>query len=292
VPDATYLPIIYGAPEDADPWDEAVWLAANPAIESGFRSLDEMRTMALQAKEIPGREQPFRQLYLNQWGSAAAARWIALSAWDACASTKPLPAGRGFLGLDLSTTTDLSALVLLVPDEEGGYDIRAEFWCPRERLAERARADRVPYPVWEQQGWLTATQGDSVDYSYLEARVKALMAEREIVEVAVDPWNARDMTTRMLRDGIPVVEVTQTMANLTSASKAFETLVLSRKLRHDANPVLRWNVSNAVADTDGNDNIKPSKKHSHERIDGVSALVTGLARAMVFQAASYEAIIL
>jgi phage terminase large subunit-like protein len=248
-----------------------------------------MRTTARQAKEIPGREQAFRQLYLNQWGTTAAPRWIALPAWDACASTQALPAGRTILGLDLSSTTDLSALVLLVPDADGGYDVRAEFWCPQERLAERARVDRVPYPVWVQQGKLTATPGNSVDYSYIEARIMALMAEREIVEVAVDPWNARDLTTRLLSNSVPVVEVAQTLANLTSGSKAMETLILSRKLRHDGHPLLRWNISNAVQDMDGNGNVKPSKKRSHERIDGVSALVTALSRAIVLSGESVYA---
>lgn len=284
IEDPSYLPIIYGAAEDADPWDEAVWLGTNPAIESGFRSMTEMRTAALQAKEVPGREQAFRQLYLNQWGTAAAPRWLSLPSWDACKSEPPTETGRrrAVLGLDLSATTDLTALVTVFPDDEpGGYEVRAEFWCPREKITERARRDRVPYPLWVQQGFLTPTESRAVDLSFVEARIMALMAEHEVIEVAIDPWNARDLTTRLLRNGVPAVEVAQTMANLTTASKALETLVLSRKLRHDGHPILRWNVSNAVADMDGNGNIKPSKKKSHERIDGVSALVTALARAVV-----------
>ena len=286
IDDPTFLPIIYAAAEDADVWDEAVWLACNPGIRSGFRSLKEIRTLARQAKEIPGREQAFRQLYLNQWGTAGAARWLSLASWDACAVAGPLPAGPTFLGVDLSANTDLSALVTLVPDEAGGMDVRAEFWCPENRLAERARADRVPYPVWVQQGHLKATPGNAVDYTYIEARIKALMAERDVVEVAVDPWNARDLMTRLQADGVPVVKVDQTMGNLTTGAKGLETLVLSRKLRHDAHPVMRWNVSNAVVDVDGNGNVKPNKKRSHEKIDGVSALVTALSRALVRQTGS------
>lgn len=285
VTDPTYLPIIYAARDDADVWDEAVWRACNPALTSGFRSLEEMQTAARQAKEVPGREQAFRQLYLNQWGTAAAARWLALAAWDACRvdpeGEEDLTGRRVFLGLDLSTTTDLSALAIVLPEEEGGYTVRAEFWCPRDNLADRARRDRVPYPLWVQQGHLTATPGNSVDYARIEARVYELMAQCDVAAVAIDPWNARDLTTRLGQQGVPVVEVPQTMANLTSASKALETLVLSRKLRHDGHPILRWCVSNAVADVDANGNLKPSKKRSHERIDGVSALVTALARAVV-----------
>jgi phage terminase large subunit-like protein len=107
-----------------------------------------------------------------------------------------------------------------------------------------------------------------------------------VAEIAVDPWNARGLVAKLQQDGLPAVEVPQTMANLTSASKELEKLVLSGTIRHDGHPVLRWCVSNAVADGDGNGNIKPSKKRSHERIDGVSALVTALARALVARTGS------
>lgn len=120
-----------------------------------------------------------------------------------------------------------------------------------------------------------------MDSSVIEARLHALMSAHHVVQIGVDPWNTRALVAKLQQDSLPAVEVAQTMANLTSASKALETLILSGKLRHDGNPVLRWCVSNAVADVDGNGNLKPSKKRSHERIDGVSALVTALARALV-----------
>jgi phage terminase large subunit-like protein len=289
IPDLSFLSVVYSSPEDADPWSEATWRACNPALRSGFRSRDEIRTAALQAKQVPAREASFRQLYLNQWGIASASRWLHLVSWDACAAPgRDFPEGaaisvsppRVFLGLDLSTTTDLSALVILAPTEDG-YTVRAEFWAPADQLAERGRRDRVPYPLWAEQGYLTATPGNIVDYAAIEARVHALMREYDVVEVAVDPWNARGLIAKLQQDGVPAVEVAQTMANLTSPSKELEKLVLSGRLRHDGHPILRWCVGNAVADVDGNGNLKPSKKRSHERIDGVSALVTALARALV-----------
>jgi len=289
--DPSFLPVIYAAPEDADPWAESTWYASNPALRSRFRSLDELRTAARQAKEVPAREATFRQLYLNQWGSAAAARWLPLPAWDACARPFAIQSAtrrRAVIGLDLSTTTDLSALVVLLPDAEGGFDVRAEFWCPADHIAERGRRDRVPYPLWAQQGHLQTTPGNIVDYTFIAKRLRELMSELDVTEVAVDPWNARGFIAQLQADGIPAVEVAQTMANLTSASKELEKLVLSGGLHHDGHPVLRWNVSNAVADVDGNGNLKPSKKHSHERIDGVSALVTALARALVVTGSVYD----
>jgi len=297
IPDSTFLSVIYEAPPDADPWSLATWRACNPALRSGFRSLDEIRTAALQAQHVPAREASFRQLYLNQWGRASASRWLDLAAWDACQSAQPPPGStdgtrpaiqrRVFLGLDLSTTTDLTALVILAPTDTG-YAVKAEFFCPADSIDERGRTDRVPYALWRDQGYLTATPGNTVDYSFIEARLHALMREYDVAELAVDPWNGRGLVAKLQQDGIPAVEVAQTMVNLTSASKALETLVLSGAIRHDGHPILRWCVSNCVADVDGNGNLKPSKnpKRSHGRIDGVSALVTALARALVHPSGS------
>jgi phage terminase large subunit-like protein len=298
VTDPQLLPVIYAAPADAAWQDEAVWRACNPALGT-FRSLEEMRSAARQALDVPGREASFRRFYLNQWGVNQAPRWLNVAAWDACGPLgaigvggaaiprAPHPDGlaprgtRAFLGLDLSTTSDLTALACLVPDGEGAYDVTVDFWCPGDSITQRSQQDRVPYAQWADEGWLTATPGNVVDYTYIEARLHALMARYQVEAIAVDPWNARGMIAKWFQDGMPIIEMGQTMAHLSSASKALERLVLSRQLRHDGNPLLRWCVGNAVADLDGNSNIKPSKRKSTERIDGVSAIVTGLARAIV-----------
>jgi phage terminase large subunit-like protein len=287
IDDPTWLAVIYATPEGADPWSEATWRACNPALRSGFRSLAELRTAALQARAVPAREATFRQLYLNQWGTTAAPRWLPLAAWDACVAPgstisdgAAMSPRRAFLGLDLASTTDLTALVTVIEDGDD-LEVRADFWCPEDNLAERGRRDHVPYELWAKQGHLTPTPGNTVDYSFIEARIHALMAAHEVVEVAVDPWNARPLLAKLAQDQVPAIAVAQTMAGLTAASKELERRILSRTLRHDGHPILRWCVGNTVADVDGNGNLKPSKKRSHERIDGVSALVTALARALV-----------
>src|SRR5262245_9152717 len=128
IADDTFLPVIYEAPADADPWSEGTWRACNPALRSGFRSLDELRTAARQAQEVPARAATFKQYYLNQWGLTSAARWLSLENWDACANgAGPLPRRRAFLGLDLAATKDLTALAIISPREDGGWDLRTEF---------------------------------------------------------------------------------------------------------------------------------------------------------------------
>lgn len=281
VTDPTFSPHHFEVPMEADPFDETQWPLSNPAL-GDFRSLEEMRTAAVKAKAMPARLASFRRYYLNQ-RVAAEDRWIPPEAWDACQSpaTSPLPGRRAFLGLDLSTKRDLSALALLVPDDAGGYDVAVDFWCPKDSIEIRTVEDRVPYALWVEEGHLIATPGPVIDYSFIEARVHALCRRYRVDELGADPWNAQDLIARLLADNVPAIEVPQTMAALTSASKAFEGLVFERKLRHDGNPVLRWCVTNAVAREDGNGNIKPDKERSPERIDGLVAIITGLVRALV-----------
>jgi phage terminase large subunit-like protein len=286
ITDPSFLPVIYAAPEDADPWDEATWRASNPAL-GDFRSLDEFKVAARQAREIPGREASFRKLYLNQWNTAAETRWLDMAHWDACAEPVDPAALRGqpaIVGLDLSTTTDLSAMVVIFPpDADGVWDVLAEFWVPADFLELRSRRDRVPYTVWAQDGHLHVTPGNTIDYGAIERRIHDLVTVDGfvVVSIGIDPWNTRGLTTKLQSDDLSAVEVQQTMANLSGAAKELERLVLAGRLRHGAHPVLRWCISNAAVDTDANGNLKPSKKRSRERIDGVSALVTALALAHV-----------
>jgi phage terminase large subunit-like protein len=270
--DPTFLPILFDAPAEADWTDERVWKQANPAL-GDFRSLEEMRTMCARAQEIPAQENTFRRLYLNQW-TEQAARWIALAAWDACKTDPaPLIGRRGYVGMDLSATKDLTALVAVFPDDDG-FDVRAAFFVPRDAIRQRVTRDRVPYDHWAQDGHLTATSGNTVDYEAVRRTLQEWAEVYDVRQVAFDPWNATDLVTRLKdQDGFDCVPMRQGFASLSSPTKALETAILSRRLRHDGHPVLRWNMANVSVETDAAGNIKPSKKVSTERIDGVAALV-------------------
>jgi phage terminase large subunit-like protein len=282
VTDPTFLPVLYNAPDAADWLDEKVWHAANPAL-GDFRSLDEMRASAHQAKEVPARQNTFRRLYLCQW-TESETRWLDQDAWDAGAvpvDAESLRGRRCFAGLDLSTTTDLSALVLLFPDDLGEYDLLAWFWCPEEGIAKRSRRDRAPYEAWSRAGVLTPTPGAVIDYSAIRARINELASLYHVERISYDPWNARQLVTQLEeQDGLPLVEMRQGFASLAAPTKELERLVSDRAIRHGGHPVLRWNVANVVVEQDANGNMKPSKKKSTERIDGVLAMVMALDGAV------------
>jgi len=275
--DPSFLPVIFEAPPEADWTSEAVWRACNPAL-GDFRSLEELRIACARAKEIPAQENTFRRLYLNQW-TEQASRWIAMTAWDACLGPIDRAALRGrrcFIGLDLSSTTDLTAVVAVFPMGEW-FAVLPHFFIPADRIQQRVTRDRVPYDVWRREGFVTATPGPVVDYDAVRALLTDWDAEFDLKMIAYDPWNATDLVSRLEKiDGLPCVKMRQGFASLSAPTKSLETAILSKRLRHDGHPVLRWNLSNAAVEGDAAGNVKLSKEASTEKIDGAVALVMAL----------------
>lgn len=211
-----------------------------------------------------------------------ATRWLSMDKWEAMGGElRDLTDRPCWAGLDLSTTTDLSALVLVFPGDDGTYDILPFFWVPEENIRKRSRADGVPYDIWAKEGFIQTTPGNAIDYDYIRKFINELREQYNIQEIACDRWNANQIITQLEGDGFAMAEFGQGYASMSSPSKALEGLVLEAKMRHGDHPVLRWNAANVATETDAAGNIKPSKKRSTERIDGIVALVMGLARAQV-----------
>jgi phage terminase large subunit-like protein len=275
--DPSFLPVIYEAPADANWQSERVWKAANPAL-GDFRSLDDMQIAAKRAIEIPAQENTFRRLYLNQW-TEQASRWIGMDAWDRCyAPIDPatLMGRRCFVGLDLSTTTDLTAVVAVFPGADG-FEVLAHYFLPSDGLAERIRRDRVPYDRWAADGHLTLTPGNVIDYEVIRATLRQWDDAYDMAAIGFDPWNAIDLVERLkAQDGLTCIPVRQGFGAMSSPTKSLEKSVLGRQLRHDGDPVLRWNVSNVAVESDAAGNLKPSKRLSTQRIDGVVALIIAI----------------
>lgn len=186
---------------------------------------------------------------------------------------------RCYVGMDLSSTKDLTALVAVFPDDDGGCDVLAQFFVPKDNIRDRANRDRVPYDQWDRDGLLVATPGNVVDYEAVRATLQDWGSEFTIREIAFDPWNATDLVTRLQeQDGFTCAAMRQGFQSLSAPTKSLEKLVLSKALRHDGHPVLRWCMSNVSVETDPAGNLKPSKKVSTERIDGAVALIMAIDR--------------
>lgn len=286
ITDDTFLPVIYEAKPEDDWLDERVWRAANPAL-GDFRSLEEMRIAAKRAQDIPGQQNAFRRLYLNQW-TEQANRWIDLATWDSPANVgTPVTAdslsGRTcYLGLDLSSTRDLSALVGVFPrsDADGdGYDVLPFFWVPADNLKQRVERDRVPYDVWQDDGKLMTTPGNVLDYERIRQQVLWCVEHFDVRELGYDPWNATQLIAQLEADGVVCAPVRQGFASMAAPTKELEKLILSGQLHHGGHPVLRWNAANAATEQDAAGNVKLSKKRSTEKIDGMVALAMAIDRA-------------
>lgn len=261
-----------------DRYDEEVWEKANPNLRVSV-SMDYLRGEAVQAKQNPRKENGFLCKNLNVWTSQAV-RWISLDDWDEGA--KPgideatLAGARAFGGLDLASTIDLTAFALWFPDT-GSVVMR--FWVPEDRIAARSREDRVPYDLWAQEGWISTTPGNAVDYAFIRAEILALHGKYRIQEIGFDPHNAVQLAIELQEEGVPMVRVSQGYGGMSGPSKAFERLVLAKQIHHGGHPVLRWCVGNVAVRMSPDEDIRPDKEHSTERIDGAVALIMAIGRA-------------
>ena len=280
--DPTFYPVIYGAKEDDDWTDPKVWRKANPSLGITV-GIDKVRAACESAKQNPAEENSFRQLRLNQWVKQAV-RWMPMAKWDACAFPVDAVSLEGrvcYGGLDLSSTTDITAFVLVFPPQnEDKYEILPFFWMPEDNIDLRVRRDHVQYDLWVKQGHLMTTEGNVVHYGFIESFIEQLGMKYNIREIAFDRWGAVQMTQNLEGLGFTVVPFGQGFKDMSPPTKELMKLTLEQKIAHGGHPVLRWMMDNIYIKTDPAGNIKPDKEKSTERIDGAVASIMALDRAI------------
>lgn len=286
IEDPTFLPVIFEADAEDDPHDPATWEKANPGFGITVRE-DYFERKSERAKNLPSELADFEQLHLNLW-PAALEKWLDMRAWMECAQRDRIPErdlrGRPcIIGVDLASVLDMAAVAAIFPFEDGTVAVRMRYFVPAPTIPKRKREDHVPYDLWARTGWLTATDSSSIDHDAIEEEIFRLAERYDVLEVAWDPWNAQDLARRVENAGLTVVSVPQTFRELSGPSKELERLLAERLLRPGPNPILSWNANNAVADRDNHGNVKPSKKRSSEKIDGLSAFVTGYNRVIKYE---------
>jgi phage terminase large subunit-like protein len=290
--DPTWYVKIYGAKDDADIFNEDTWLEANPSLGKTI-SIESVRQEAVAARNSEASERLFRWLRLNQWISLKRIGWQPLSLWDKTDGKWDLSELTGkkcYPGLDLSSTTDITAACYLFPPQDGLSDWRAIFdaWIPEENMKERVLRDKVPYDRWTNQKFLTATPGNVVDYDFVKAKIIAASKQYNLITLGTDPWNSRMLTQELMKEEIDVVEIPQNMANMSPAMKMIEQLMKRGLMSHEKNPLARWCWGNVVVAVDGNENIKPMKNKSKERIDVTVSLINAMATAMLFEEIKFD----
>jgi phage terminase large subunit-like protein len=275
---------LYTAPAEADPWKLATWRKANPAL-GDFRSLEDVKRLSVQAQRMPAAEMSFRNLILNQRVDATS-QFLSMATWKACGDESVTAAtllrGRPcFAGLDLGATKDMTALVLVFADNDGGFDVLPFCWLPGETLQGRMDEDKMPYRVWAQQGHLLTFPGRSTDPKAVALKIAELHGLYNIRALAFDRWRIEDIKRELSAIGcnVELIAFGQGYKDLSPAIDVLERLVEEGKLRHGNHPVLAMAAGNAKAEVDAAGNRKISKRRSTGRVDPLIALTMSLGVA-------------
>lgn len=290
--DDAFFGYIYAIDPGDDPFDERVWVKANPGL-CRSKTLEYMRTQARKARALPSAKANFETKDLNVWRNDAEG-WFDLAVWDR--GNRPVQASalRGrkcYGGLDLASVRDLTAFVLVFPpDLEAGerdWQLLSWVWCPEAKLEAEAD-DAAPYKRWAADGWLTVTPGDVTDYGPVKETIVAACQEYQVESIGFDVWNATAVANDLAAQdaaAVPLVEIPQNTGGMYPGAKKLEELVYAKRLRHGGNPLLRWCAGNVALLYDTNGNFRPDKKRSKQngRIDPIVAAVMALSRAVLHE---------
>lgn len=280
--DSAFLPVIYEATAKDDWEDPKTWKKANPNLGVTV-PMDFMERECRKAKDTPTELNNFLRLHLNIVTDSDVA-FIPAESWESCREEfdESMLLGREcFAALDMATTRDLTALALVFPFDDGVWRLLTYFWVPADCARKRQKEDGVPYLTWIQEGNLRATPGNVTDYDTVRSDIFALAKKFRFREFAIDRWNTTQLQQQLMGEGIEVVEFGQGFRSMTAPTKELDRLVASGNLKHNGDPVLAWNAANLMVESDPAGNLKPSKRKSGEKIDGMVATIMALGRGIV-----------
>lgn len=291
IEDDSFFGYVCALDESDDPLaDESCWPKVNPSLQDGLPGLKYLREQVTQARGMPSKESVVRRLNFCQWVEAEAP-WIGSDVWFGCApeddfDERFLLNRRCWGGLDLSSTQDLTSLVLkFEPTAEDPYwRIKPWFWLPGDGLHEKADRDRVPYIAWRDAGYLMALPGRAVNKMEILHKLAEISGMYDVQEIAYDRWRIEDLNALIAQEGVsiaPLVPFGQGYKDMAPAVDEFERQLLQKEIRHDGNPVMTWCAANAVVMSDPAGNRKVAKERATGRVDGIVASIMSTGRAML-----------
>jgi phage terminase large subunit-like protein len=292
IEDPATLPVIFAADKDDDWTDEAVWHAVNPGMVHGYPDLASYRDKARKAINSPSDRDSFLQFNLNVWLDHSASPFIDMQVYDkggAAVDLGELEASQApcWLGVDLSSNSDLTVVVACWCDGDDGYQVYPWFFCPEDNLQRRADRDGVPYPRWAEDGLIMPTPGNVVDFRAVEEHIRDLCARFAVQEIAFDPHLARNTLNNLLEGGLPAVEMRQGWVTMAPAIKELERAIVGQRFRHGGHQILRWHFDNIAVETDKAGNKSFHKGKSRDRIDGAVAAAMAVARCAASEERSF-----
>jgi phage terminase large subunit-like protein len=283
IDDDSFFSIIYTLDEDDDWQDETNWIKANPNLGVSV-SLDYLREQARQAGIMPTAKVNFLTKHLNRWVTGESL-WCNIERWRQCAAQyigcgmeTPVEV---YLGLDLASVSDIASIGGVMIMADGSWKVFSKNYLPDDAVNNSLRKTTVPFRQWHEQGHLTLTPGNVIDYNWIKADIQKMLEELPVKEIAFDRWNSSQLVNDLLEAGAPMIQFGQGFASMNAPMKELERRYLSGEIIHNNNPVLNWAMSNLVADQDPAGNIKPAKNKSSEKIDPAVALIMAIGRAML-----------
>lgn len=291
IKDPTFYGVVFGADDDDDPFAVETMLKANPGTAAGDSpTLPYLKAQAHKAQSSPQAYASYLRLHLGL-RTKQETKYISLQEWDQSAGMvdeSALVGKQCVGGLDLGNVADLTALCWVFPDKSGGYDVIWRFFLPEEQVKKLDKRTSGAMSGWIKKGLVKVTPGATTDYDYVIKQIKDDRKRFKVKEIGFDPWNANQLTKQLQEERAPLVEVRQGYVTLSPALKECKRLLVSyndtdppeSKLRSGGNPVMRWMTNNLLVAEDPSGNVKPDKAHAADKIDGWSALVTGMSRAM------------
>ncbi|MGZ0506128.1 terminase large subunit, partial [Citrobacter freundii] len=282
VKDDSYFAIIFTLDKDDDPFDETVWQKANPGLGICKR-WDDLRRLAKKAKEQVSARVNFFTKHMNIWVTAESA-WMDMIKWEKCEFIAPrheLKTYPMWAGVDLAHKIDICAAVKLWRADNGHAHADFKFWLPEGRLEKCSAQMAQMYRKWAELGKLELTDGDVIDHAQIKADFLEWISGENLKETGFDPWSATQFSLALAEEGVPLVEVPQTVRNFSESMKEVESLVYGGRFHHSNHPVMNWMMSNVTVKPDKNDNIFPNKSTPEAKIDGPAALFTAMSRMLV-----------
>lgn len=283
----TYFVMICELDEEDDIKDESNWIKANPIVATYEEGMQDLRDRLQVALEIPDKMTEFLTKHMNRWVQNKPNGYMNLAKWNECGikdgeSLPDLHRKTVYIGIDLSATLDLTSVAFIIPIGNGKSVVLGHSFMPAENMRAKIKMDKVPYDSWERLGWLTTTEGDVVDYQFVQKYIDDIVEKYqwEVEALCYDDWNATQFINEAMNKGYYAVKVVQGIKSLYPPTKKFRELVYQRKIIHDNNPVLNWAFGNAMTKVDPNLNFMLDKSKSIQRIDPVASIMTGFAQAM------------
>lgn len=277
-----HLPLVFEAPKNAEFDDLEAWKIANPSYGVTL-PVRQIESAINQAKGSPERIGDLRRYRLNQWTQARDA-WLDVETWNSLEKIDEADyVGRScYGGVDLARVHDFAAFVRLFENDDGTVDYLFRLWMPEELIEEKSHSNQIPLQDWVDRGFVTATPGDSIDFGMIRREIKGLHEATPLIEMGYDPAFGELLCNQQLRgeDGINTVQVPPGMMHMSPPSTEFERMIVSKKLRHDHNQAISWMVGNVILARNMDDLVRPTKKNSKGRIDGVVAAIIAMNRRL------------